>query len=291
MCFGEKVKPSKLVAHQLIDSIVDSYDLILPEGYKRRDPKEPGRAMKEAWEVELFKIFRLRFDAQADMIRTWLEDNRLKNSGVNIPIDHPESDELLVQAFAGMMDDGLQQFSLANDIVLDYAAYNEDALFWVDSWVTDLTEMIDKTTGKRLERELTSFISEEGYTIGDVIDGLMASGLDSGRAEDIAVSEITRTFGKSEFAAGQQALAEFPDAKVIKTWYTNNDSMVCEICAPLNELTVLINDQFVGEFDHPPAHKSCRCWMQSRTDIADTVALGKPEIEVPGFDTVGGSDD
>ena len=277
------MKPSKLLAHQMIDSIVDAYGLVLPEGYKRRDPKEPGRAMKEAWEVELFKIFRLRFDAQADMIRTWLEDNRLKNSGVNIPIDHPESDELLVQAFAGMMDDGLQQFSLANDIVLDYAAYNEDALFWVDSWVTDLTEMIDKTTGVRLERELTSFISEEGYTIGDVIDGLMASGLDSGRAEDIAVSEITRTFGKAEYASGQQALAEFPDAKVIKTWYTNDDSMVCEICAPLNELTVLVNDQIVGEFDHLPAHKSCRCWMQSRTDIADTVALGKPEIEVPGF--------
>ena len=273
----------KLKVRALIDAIVDAYDLVLPDGYKRRDPKEPNRILKEAWEDEVFKIFRFRFDAQADMIRTWLEDNRLKNSGVNIPIDHPESSELLVQAFAGMMDDGFQQFALTNDIVLDFAVYNEDALFWVDSWVTDLTEMIDKTTGVRLERELTSFISEEGYTIGDVIDGLMASGLDSGRAEDIAVSEITRTFGKAEYASGQQALAEFPDAKVIKTWYTNNDSMVCEICAPLNELTVLINDQFVGEFDHPPAHKSCRCWMQSRTDIADTVALGKPEIEVPGF--------
>ena len=273
----------KLKVRALIDAIVDAYDLVLPDGYKRRDPKEPNRILKEAWEDEVFKIFRFRFDAQADMIRTWLEDNRLKNSGVNIPIDHPESSELLVQAFAGMMDDGFQQFALTNDIVLDFAVYNEDALFWVDSWVTDLTEMIDKTTGVRLERELTSFISEEGYTIGDVIDGLMASGLDSGRAEDIAVSEITRTFGKAEYASGQQALAEFPDAKVIKTWYTNNDAMVCDICRPLNELTVLINDQFVGEFDHPPAHKSCRCWMQSRTDIADTVALGKPEIEVPGF--------
>ena len=273
----------KLKVRALIDAIVDAYDLVLPDGYKRRDPKEPNRILKEAWEDEVFKIFRFRFDAQADMIRTWLEDNRLKNSGVNIPIDHPESSELLVQAFAGMMDDGFQQFALTNDIVLDFAVYNEDALFWVDSWVTDLTEMIDKTTGVRLERELTSFISEEGYTIGDVIDGLMASGLDSGRAEDIAVSEITRTFGKAEYASGQQALAEFPDAKVIKTWFTNNDAMVCDICRPLNELTVLINDQFVGEFDHPPAHKSSRCWMMSRTDIADSVALGKPEIEVPGF--------
>jgi len=277
-----------LKVRALIDAIVDHYHLDLPDGYKRRDPKEPGRIIKEAWEDELFKIFRLRFDAQLKMIESYLEANPLKaggGPGTKIPLDHPETDELLLEAFAGMMKDGYQQFMLRQTLSVSWSQYNEDALFWVDSWVTELTDMIDATTGKRLERELTNFISQEGYTVGDVISGLKESGLDSGRAEDIAINEITRTFAKAEYSAGQQLLAEWPDVKVVKTWYTNNDAMVCPICLPLNEESVLMNDRFSCGEDHPPAHPGCRCWMESRTDILDSIAVTEAErdaqMEIP----------
>lgn len=287
---------NNLSVYRMIDAIVDAYDLVLPDGYKRRDPKEPNRVIKEAWEDELFKIFRLRFDNQAVMIEAALRANPLK-VGPRIPIADPESTELLLQAFAGMMDSGYQQFMLQSDIILNYAQYTEDALFWTDLWVTELTDLIDTTTGKRLERELASFIQEEGYTIGDVVEGLQASGLDSGRAWDIAVSEVTRTFGRSEFAAGQQLLAENPNVRVIKTWFTNNDGAVCEICQPLHEVSVLINDLFPDGSEHPPAHpKNCRCWMDSTTDILGSVQLTEPgaieeQLEIPGFgDLAGGRD-
>jgi len=72
--------------------------------------------------------------------------------------------------------------------------------------------------------------------------------------------------------AGQDLKEEWPDVRVVKTWETNNDDLVCDICRPLNGVEVEIDEPFVNdetgdEFDCPPGHVNCRCWMDSTTDI------------------------
>jgi SPP1 gp7 family putative phage head morphogenesis protein len=134
--------------------------------------------------------------------------------------------------------------------------------------MTDWLAGLDKTTRAKLRQELVNFVEIQGYTIGDVVSGLP---FDEMRAQRIAITEITRVYAQSELLAGDQLLREFPDILVIKTWFTNNDDKVCEICAPLHGKRVPLNEMFMDVFgdvyDAPPAHVNCRCWMSSRTKI------------------------
>jgi len=59
---------------------------------------------------------------------------------------------------------------------------------------------------------------------------------------------------------------------VIKQWWTNNDDRVCPICGPLHEEVVDIDENFVSlgvEYQQPPAHVFCRCWMNTTTRIVE----------------------
>jgi hypothetical protein len=76
--------------------------------------------------------------------------------------------------------------------------------------------------------------------------------------------------------SGQDLKKEFPDVRVIKTWFTNNDAIVqaCPVCWPLHEQTVDIDEMFVNanlglEFERPKAHPRCRCWMNTTTRIVE----------------------
>ena len=65
---------------------------------------------------------------------------------------------------------------------------------------------------------------------------------------------------------------EFPDVKVMKTWWTNNDSIVrkCPICWPMHGVTIPVDENFqtiVGELDGPVGHVGCRCWRSTTTQI------------------------
>lgn len=157
----------------------------------------------------------------------------------------------------------------------DTTLYNEEAVkvakeYEIVEWQDDLNDVMKE----RLRTELVEFIKTSGYTVGNVINGLVDAGLDEEKAALVAVTEITRVYAQAELLAGQQLQREFPDVAVIKTWYTNNDDLVCPICAPLNGMVVLLDQEFTDGIDAPPAHVNCRCWMSSRTDIGRDV----PEI-------------
>ena len=80
----------------------------------------------------------------------------------------------------------------------------------------------------------------------------------AGRAESIAVTEITRAR-----VAGEKAIRdeiERSGATVVATWRTELDAKVCSVCSPLE-----------GEDEHrwsldfpagPPAHPRCRCTLE-----------------------------
>ena len=72
--------------------------------------------------------------------------------------------------------------------------------------------------------------------------------------------------------AGEQLAKEYPDVKVKKQWFTNNDDLVCELCGPLNGKEVDIDEPFYPPEDdyqdgNPPRHVNCRCWTTQYTDI------------------------
>jgi hypothetical protein len=104
-------------------------------------------------------------------------------------------------------------------------------------------------------------------TIGDVMERLPFG---EERALRVAVTETTRAYAEGEKLAGQQLKEEHPGVQVIKTWYTNADDLVCDICGPLDGAEALLDEDFIsaGEaIDAPPAHVNCRCWMSTSTRL------------------------
>jgi hypothetical protein len=56
--------------------------------------------------------------------------------------------------------------------------------------------------------------------------------------------------------------------RVTKRWYTNEDDRVCPVC-DLDETDreVEMDEDFSNGFDGPPAHPSCRCWLDVGTRL------------------------
>ncbi|MBD3299830.1 MAG: hypothetical protein GF347_00580 [Candidatus Moranbacteria bacterium] len=77
------------------------------------------------------------------------------------------------------------------------------------------------------------------------------------RANKIAVTEATRFY-----SWGSLEEKKFRDIND-KTWYTALDDNVCEVCKPMEGITVPIDEDFTlptGErVPHAPAHPECRC--------------------------------
>ncbi|MDO9546011.1 MAG: hypothetical protein Q7J07_04570 [Pelolinea sp.] len=90
--------------------------------------------------------------------------------------------------------------------------------------------------------------------------------------------EATDAYAKAALDEGLELKKEFSDVRVIKTWFTNNDHFVCDICRPLNGVNVEVEKPFIGgdgkEYDRPSACPDCRCWIKSSTDI-----LGETELQ------------
>ena len=112
---------------------------------------------------------------------------------------------------------------------------------------------------------LDAFVSTPGFTIGDATRMLPFT---KQRAQRIAVTEITRAYAEGQLRVAEQLMEDYPDLRTVRTWYTNNDGLVCPVCRQMNEVTVLADRKFppLG-FDAPPAHPNCRCWMRTRLDL------------------------
>jgi len=275
-----------LELYKAIDDIADflvSKGIELPELCKRRDPKEPGRTEKEMFEDKLARLIKKRFNTQkeiiAESLRWSLPKKGIDEWMVRIPdLVDPETETKIFKMFVGVMDHGGQIFGENITFDLDWDQYHEDASEWVRKYMyegkvsSDLANGwlagLDATTMDALRGQLQNFIEISGYTIGDVVAGLP---FDSVRAQRIAITEITRAYGQAQLLGAERLQAEFPNIPVYKTWHTENDDIVCDICGPLNGQRVPAGDMFIddfgGEHECPPAHVNCRCWMSSRTRI------------------------
>ena len=239
-----------IAIYKAIDAIADTLKargVSLPDDIKRRDPKEPGRAMKEQYEDKLMKLVLRRFRIQRRNIAAYLAHYRPAVKGGpddflgNMPDDLFSADDvetLLLRLFIAASQDGVELFSLTSTIGLDWSLVNTQAAAWAREYVmgsgkhVGLVNMLDDTTKDALRNALVNFVEVPGYTIGDVVRVLP---LDEKRALRVAVTEITRIFSEADNLAGLALKEQFPDVRVVKTWFTSADDRVCPVCGPLHD--------------------------------------------------------
>ena len=245
-------------AHGLIISILDGIDNgLLPAELKTRNRADPGRVRKMLYEKKLARLIYRRFKRQREKIALWFTMRYPEHSKAALPDDWFEDAELdaeLHRLFAAIYLHGINLFEDSTLFSLDYSVFHEKALAWSHKNALELIKNIDETTRKTIGAAISSFVETPGMTVGDVVNLLP---FDPERSMRIAVTEITRTYGQANLEAGQEMKKEYPDVRVTKRWFTDNDDRVCEICGPLHGVEVEIDEYFPGGYDAPPAHVNC----------------------------------
>jgi hypothetical protein len=269
----QSARQNLMVALRLV---VDGLEYIGIPPLKERDSREPGKQEKEEFEDLLRAVVVRHFGRQRSKIKDKLELYAFMQ-GKAIPFDMDDiyEDEDFISELMALLQratkKGIALFGKLSKIQIDWTLTNTRAWEWAKKYTYDLVDMIDTTTRKVLQSIIPQFIETPGMTIRDVMDMLP---FDEERAQSIAVTEITRAYATANQLAGEDLKKEFPDVRVVKIWYTNNDDRVCDICGPLEGMEVEIDEFFTTEDDKsigidPPAHVNCRCWTTSTTALAD----------------------
>jgi hypothetical protein len=237
---------------------------------KGRDLLEPGVERKTEFEDKLNRIIQAHFKRQQQKITDRLATFMPGRKAVGDLIDYGDlaiDDEFqrdLVLLLTEAVQDGLILYSEGSAIGIDYTLVNTGAAKWAREYAGTLIKEIDTSTLASVRQTIGTFVETPGMTVRDVINRLPYG---ETRAMSIATTEITRSYASANQLAGEQLKKDFPGVRVVKTWYTNNDDRVCEICGPLHTKEVDIDQAFEGGIDKPPAHPRCRCWLQTRTRI------------------------
>ncbi len=251
----------------------------ISDALKRRDKREPGRLEKEHAEARLTRIMRRVFRKQAALMRSRLEAAYPDRKAIQAPPinvtdwawDEDDFAAFLMELIRSTKG-GISLFK-ANQPIIDYTMVNADAAKWAREYAYDFVKNIGETTKRQLQQAIDAFISTPGFTIQDTMD-LLGDTFSESRARTVAVTEITRAYARGNQLAGEELKKEFPDVRVVKIWYTNNDDRVCDICAPLDGMEVGIDEFFTTEDDKsvgidPPAHVNCRCWTDYTTVLGE----------------------
>jgi hypothetical protein len=239
-----------------------------------RDKREPGWERKEKADAKLRRIVQSHFDRQLQKVTNGLSMTGRKVMDIPINFDDLEfDDEFEIDLKLMILDaakDGIDLFAERSLVGINYTSVNTEAAKWARKYAGQLIKEIDKTTLDSIRQIVKTFVETPGMTIGDVVKQLP---FDERRAWTIATTEITRSYAQANKLAGIEIQKEFPDVRVVKMWFTNNDDRVCDICAPLDGMEIDIDAGFTTEegsiegLDAPPAHVNCRCWMDTNTKI------------------------
>lgn len=143
-------------------------------------------------------------------------------------------------------------------IGVDWALINIEAVKWARDYSFKLVKGIDETTQKQLRQYISAWIETPGATMGDLFGKLAGlSSFGSKRARMIAVTEVTRAY-----AEGNRASAKvYEDEGLltwVRTWETNNDGLVCDLCIALHNKTAEGTDGPYPDGSYsPPRHPRC----------------------------------
>lgn len=238
--------------------------------FQKAKPVEPGRAEKLAAERKLAALFTGYFARLGKQAAAKLRADPPKQKAAREWWDEDEfwddADFLdgLLSLITAAVRGGVILLTDMIDLDLDLTATNKEAAAAAREYVYDLVKGITDTSRDALREAVSAFVETPGMTIGDVIAALP---FDEQRAALIATTEITRAYATGQAAAGDALKEQYPDVRVVKTWYTNVDDRVCPICGPLHLVSAEMDEDFGGEFDGPPGHPGCRCWVTYGTRL------------------------
>ena len=172
--------------------------------------------------------------------------------------------EELIKVLTEAIKRGALRFTEMVNLEINQGLVNKEAAEFIREYAFDLVKNLADTSRAMLQSVIEQFVTTPGMTIGDVIAQLP---FDETRATLIATTEITRAYAEGQQLAAEQTAKEWPDVPVTKLWHTNMDDRVCPICAPLDGVSAEAEEDFDAEFENPPAHPACRCWISYRTNI------------------------
>lgn len=231
-----------------------------------RDPREPGIERKQKFERKIKALMIRVFDRQAQVTHVQLSTRFPAKAVPDIDVSWTDDEtEELVSLYMEMMADGIDLFDDETKIDgVDYTFANIEAHKFVKDYTFELIRGIDKTTREALRQALTTFIDVPGTTIGDIMAVLPYS---AERALRVAVTEVTRAYGEAAKIAGDELQKQFPDIKFYKTWFTNVDEHVCDLCQELDNTTIPLDQPFADDVQNPPRHVGCRCWINTISEM------------------------
>ena len=255
---------------------------------------DPAAEEKRTWEQRLIQGLLEMWRRHAAQAMEWLQKQRdvkkrIKAVGEDLAGNaslwagfEQDYTQLLLPAFEEVMAEAAQTAiaGLPFQIGIDWTLVNTAAAEWARGYTYDLISGINDTTAARLQAAINNWI-EAGETLPDLTARVEKIFNNPVRAEMIAATEITRVYAEANTLA-------WKESGVVKgrRWVTANDERVCPICAPLGGLTVTegealpasiptqrrratvadIDKPFIHpvtgeEYENPPAHVGCRCWV------------------------------
>lgn len=161
----------------------------------------------------------------------------------------------------------------------DIAIVNQAAANWARQYTDALVRDLSRTTRESVQRSwdaffrdsgsvgqsISEFFEQSGMTIGDLFK-VFEPAFGKVRAEMISITEVTRASVQGELALVNQLQRDNPSLVFTAIWQTNNDDVVCPICAPNNGKPA---GEWTTGSEPPPAHPRCRCWINHEMRVSD----------------------
>lgn len=136
---------------------------------------------------------------------------------------------------------------------------NEALINYFGNYSNLLIDQVDDYTKKWIANKIQEG-KDQGKTPFEIQQSLIDDGksITAIRAERIVLTETAKAMTKIELEVAQRTNIKR------KIWRTSRDERVCPICGDggLADREVGILESFVGGYEGPPAHVSCRCYLE-----------------------------
>lgn len=199
--------------------------------------------------------------------------------------------DVILDIYLSGSESGLGQLPPALRVLFNPDLFNEAAVQFLNTYSFEWINGISATTADQTRRVIDSWIrsGNDFETLVKTLEPIFGER----RARTIAATEATRVFASGNLEAWRAT-----GVVTGKLWRTAVDERVCPICGPLHDTLVELDGGWTFSQEmldanpelaralsgpqtimQPPAHVSCRCWLQP---VVFT-ALEPDEIEAKTF--------
>jgi len=133
---------------------------------------------------------------------------------------------------------------------------NEKSVEWAKERAGDLIDGISDTTREKIREIIGDVVNEGDWD--EAYDELQDIFDDEDRTRMIARTESMTATNEGQRDLWEQAVKDgYLNGDEQQVWITTPDDKLCDICEPLEGVTVGMDEDFPEE--GPPAHPNCRC--------------------------------